>query len=256
MCLIKNISLHLVAIFALLLCKSSRLIFLFYLSGLKDFEEWLLFVEGCPENLFVSSHPSILFHRLAHTYPFYSYFILWLKEYTSRYDQWVQQTRPAKNDSNAKVQYRFSNQIQHSTGLSLFYLRAKQTFFTPGADYELNIPSDVLSPFHTGHFVSPHPDPIVFSDVAWQVHNMLKDSLDRFVLASYYNVGTNRALCGMIGGSVIALAGFVPPMAVNFANDRSRWLRLLALPGLWLGLTVLVASLNGVRFISIISMST
>ncbi|KAH9969576.1 hypothetical protein BC827DRAFT_1120189 [Russula dissimulans] len=193
--------------------------------GLKDFEEWLLFVEGCPENL---------------------YFILWLKEYAARYDQWVAQTRPVKNDLNSKAQYRFSNQIQHSTGLTLFYLRAKQTFFTPGAEYELNIPSDVLSPFHTGHFVSPHPDPIVFSDVAWQVHNMLKDSLDRFVLASYYNVGTNRAICGMIGGTVIALVGFVPPIAVNFASDAARWLRLLALPGLWLGLTVLIASLNGV----------
>jgi hypothetical protein len=79
---------------------------------------------------------------------------------------------------------------------------------------------------------------------------MLKESLDRFVLASYYNVGTNRALCGMIGGTVIALAGFVPPMAVNFATDSLRWLRLLALPGLWFGLTVLVASLHGVGFIS------
>jgi len=196
-----------------------------FLRWASHFEEWLLFIEGCPENL---------------------YFILWLKEYASRYDQWVAQTRSVKNDSNSKEQYRFSNQIQHSTGLTLFYLRAKQTFFTPGAEYELNIPSDLLSPFHTGHFVSPHPDPIVFSDVAWQVHNMLKDSLDRFVLASYYNVGTNRALCGMIGGTVIALAGFVPPMAVNLAGDRERWLRLLALPGLWLGLTILVASLNGV----------
>ncbi|KAH9980292.1 hypothetical protein BGW80DRAFT_1434906 [Lactifluus volemus] len=193
--------------------------------GLKDFEEWLLFVEGCPENL---------------------YFLLWLKEYAVRYDQWVAQTRPAKTDVNPKEQYRFSNQVQHSTTLTLFYLRAKQTFFTPGAEYELNIPSDLLSPFHTGHFVSPHPDPIVFSEVAWQVHNMLKESLDRFVLASYYNVGTNRALCGMIGGTVIALAGFVPPMAVNFATDSLRWLRLLALPGLWFGLTVLVASLHGV----------
>jgi hypothetical protein len=181
---------------------------------------------------------------------FYSYFILWLKEYASRYDQWVAQTRSAKSESNFNEQYRFSNQIQHSTGLTLFYLRAKQTFFTPGGDYELNIPSDVLSPFHTGHFVSPHPDPIVFSDVAWQVHNMLKDSLDRFVLASYYNVGTNRALCGMIGGTVISLAGFVPPIAVNFASGRARWLRLLAFPGLWLGLTILIASLNGVRSIS------
>ncbi len=195
-------------------------------------------------------------HFLLHLLTLYSYFILWLKEYASRYDQWVTQTRSAKNESNSKEQFRFSNQIQHSTGLTLFYLRAKQTFFTPGADYELNIPSDVLSPFHTGHFVSPHPDPIVFSDVAWQVHNMLKDSLDRFVLASYYNVGTNRALCGMIGGTFISLAGFVPPIAVNFANGRARWLRLLAFPGLWLGLTILIASLNGVRSISIHLMTT
>lgn len=193
--------------------------------GLKDFEEWLLFVEGCPENL---------------------YFLLWLKEYATRYDQWVAQTRPAKTDANSKEQYRFSNQVQHSTSLTLFYLRAKQTFFTPGAEYELNIPSDVLSPFHTGHFVSPHPDPIVFREVAWQVHDMLKESLDRFVLASYYNVGTNRALCGIIGGMVIALAGFVPPAAVNLADHHARWLRLLALPGLWLGLTVIVASMHGV----------
>ncbi|KAI9443198.1 hypothetical protein H4582DRAFT_1808584 [Lactarius indigo] len=193
--------------------------------GLKDFEEWLLFVEGCPENL---------------------YFLLWLKEYAARYDQWMAQTRPAKSDANSKEQYRFSNQVQHSTSLTLFYLRAKQTFFTPGAEYELNIPSDVLSPFHTGHFVSPHPDPIVFRDVAWQVHDMLKESLDRFVLASYHNVGTSRALCGIIGGTVISLAGFVPPVAINLADQHARWLRLLALPGLWLGLTVIVASVHGV----------
>jgi hypothetical protein len=245
MCSIGNTFHHLVVISAL----HDSLMFLYPL-GLKDFEEWLLFVEGCPENLSVPRYASILYLASTHSC-LHSYFILWLKEYTSRYDQWVAQTRPVKDDSNSKEQYRFSNQIQHSTALTLFYLRAKQTFFTPGADFELNIPSEVLSPFHTGHFVSPHPDPIVFSDVAWQVNNMLKDSLDRFVLASYYNVGTNRALCGMIGGTVIALAGFVPPIAVNFADDRSRWLRLLALPGLWLGLTILIASLNGVRLISI-----
>ena len=239
-CSIGNIYLHLV--FTSVCSFSGHKWSFLLLSGLKDFEEWLLFVEGCPENLSVCSSHSHL-PRLR----FSSYFILWLKEYASRYDQWVAQTRSAKSESSLKEQYRFSNQIQHSTGLTLFYLRAKQTFFTPGADYELNIPSDVLSPFHTGHFVSPHPDPIVFSDVAWQVHNMLKESLDRFVLASYYNVGTNRALCGMIGGTVISLAGFVPPIAVNFANGRARWLRLLAFPGLWLGLTILIASLNGVR---------
>ncbi len=159
------------------------------------------------------------------------------------------QTRPSKSDANAKELFRFSNQVQHSTSLTLFYLRAKQTFFTPGGEYELNIPSDVLSPFHTGHFVSPHPDPIVFRDVAWQVHDMLKESLDRFVLASYHNVGSNRAICGITGGTFISLAGFVPAIAVNLAKHHARWLRLLALPGLWLGLTVLVASMHGVRFV-------
>ena len=213
--------------------------------GLKDFEEWLLFVEGCPENLFVSTFRLLLSNNSSFIR---SYFLLWLKEYAARYDQWVAQTRPAKSDANSKEQYRFSNQVQHSTSLTLFYLRAKQTFFTPGAEYELNIPSDVLSPFHTGLFVSPHPDPIVFREVAWRVHDMLKESLDRFVLASYHNVGTNRALCGIIGGTVIALAGFVPPVAVNLVDKHVRWLRLLALPGLWLGLTILVASLHGVRF--------
>ncbi|KAK7690104.1 hypothetical protein QCA50_006751 [Cerrena zonata] len=40
--------------------------------GLKDFEEWLLFVEHTPE---------------------YLYFILWLREYTARYSAWKQQVK-------------------------------------------------------------------------------------------------------------------------------------------------------------------
>ncbi|KAG1762750.1 hypothetical protein EDD22DRAFT_541656, partial [Suillus occidentalis] len=39
--------------------------------GLKDFEEYLLYVEQSPENL---------------------YFLLWLKEYTTRYHIWSQRT--------------------------------------------------------------------------------------------------------------------------------------------------------------------
>lgn len=34
--------------------------------------------------------------------------------------------------------------------LSMFYMRAKVTFLTPAAPYELDVESDVLSPFHTG----------------------------------------------------------------------------------------------------------
>lgn len=91
------------------------------------------------------------------------------------------------------------------------YLRAKKTFFTPAADYELNVPSDILAPFHTPHFACPHPDPIVFAEVAWEVHGMLKESLDRFVIAAYNNVGTRRAICGIAGGITFALLGSVAP---------------------------------------------
>ena len=145
--------------------------------------------------------------------------------------------------------------------LALFYSRAKQTFFTPNSPYELDLPSDILGPFHTPSLssvslnnfsastgaLSPHPDPAVFAEVEEKVRSMLQESLDRFAMSTVTNVGTARATCGTIGGTVIALAGFLPPIAENFALSRNRWLRLLAFPGLWLGLTIVLASLHGVR---------
>jgi hypothetical protein len=192
---------------------------------------------------------------------FSRYFILWLKEYAVRYNRWASTARPPKptEQFSSAEHYRFFTEALPSTQLARFYLRAKQTFLTPGTEFELNVPSEVLSPFHTGHFVSPHPDPIVFAELAWEVHRMLKESLDRFVIAQYNNVGTGRAVCGMIGGTVIALAGSVAPMVVNFMHGYARWLRLLALPGLWLGLTVLISSLHGVGNIfnfSVLSIGT
>lgn len=127
----------------------------------------------------------------------------------------------------------------------MFYARAKQTFFTPNSDFELNVPADVLAPFHISNG-SPHPDPAVFTEVACEARAMLKESLHRFVIAAYTNVGTQRVMCGIVAGILISLAGGVPPIAVNFAEGESRWLRLAALPGLWLGLTILIASLHGV----------
>jgi hypothetical protein len=192
-----------------------------------------------------------------------SYFILWLKEYTTRYDQWMTSTRPFPRPSSSRPdKYRIPNppgwpKTNHS--LAIFYARAKQTFFTPNSIYELNLPSEILGPFHTspppetdfttvpplGAF-SPHPDPAVFNEVAYEIRLMLEESLERFVKATFNNVGTNRALCGLVGGIVIVLLGSIPPMTVNFLSGRDRWLRVLAFPGLWLGLTVVLASLNGV----------
>ena len=135
-----------------------------------------------------------------------------------------------------------------SPSLALFYARAKQTFFTPNrlSPYELNVSSDILAPFHTSDLGSSHPDPTVFAEVAIEVQKMLEQSLDRMVIAAYGNMGTNRTLCGIVGGCCMTLLGCIPPLVVNFLNRRSRWLRLLAIPGMWLGLTFLLTSLHGV----------
>ncbi|KAF4577152.1 hypothetical protein EYR36_005139 [Pleurotus pulmonarius] len=188
--------------------------------GLKDFEEWLLYVELCPENL---------------------YFVLWLREYTIRYEHWVRTCKTHRESSD----YRVSWPLESSSQLAMFYARAKQTFFTANSDYELNVPSDILTPFHLQNG-SLHPDPAVFGEVSAEVHKMLQESLDRFVLAAYNNVGNNRVLCGMIAGVIFTLIGGLPPLAANFALGASRWLRLIAIPGIWLGLTVFLAAFYGV----------
>jgi len=75
---------------------------------------------------------------------------------------------------------------------------------------------------------------------------MLAESLDHMVTAAYSNMGSNRTLCGIIGGLSMTLIGCIPPLVVNFVNGRDRWLRLLAIPGMWLGLTFALTSLHGV----------
>ncbi|KAJ6559255.1 hypothetical protein DFH09DRAFT_1162379 [Mycena vulgaris] len=189
--------------------------------GLKDFEEWLLYYEDSVENL---------------------YFILWLKEYTIKHKQWV--VRSAYERSNAG-DYRMDWPLHSSSQLAMFYARAKQTFFTPNAAYELNLPSVAFAPFHASNS-SPHPDPVIFTDIAIATRKMLDESLGRFVTAQFSNAGSNRVLCGMIAGVLFCLLAGLTPIAENFAHGQSRWLRIVSFPGLWFGLTVLLASLNGV----------
>ncbi|KAG6379375.1 hypothetical protein JVT61DRAFT_11839 [Boletus reticuloceps] len=221
--------------------------------GLKDFEEYLLYVEHAPENL---------------------YFILWLEDYTARYHAWVQREKMSlvnKKDKMASKSQRlnFSVPPTPDPSLAMFYLRAKQTFFTPNGEYELNIPSDVLAPFHCNphphalhthpqhpgrsslwHSQSVHPDPAVFAEVTSEARCMLHESLKRFIRAASTNVGSQRATCGIAGGCFFTFVTGVLPLVLT----TGRWnlgphgylIRLVALPGLWFGLTVLVASLQGI----------
>ncbi|KAF8073792.1 hypothetical protein FPV67DRAFT_1560135 [Lyophyllum atratum] len=168
-------------------------------------KEWLLYVESCPENL---------------------YFTLWLKEYTAKYHQWA---GACKAQRQMAGQYRDQLPAPSSSHLAMFYARAKQTFFMPNSTYELDLPSDVLAPFHTSDLCQ-HPDPIIFHEVSRETQRMLEQCLERFVSAQLNNVGTNRVLCGMIAGTFFCLLGAIPPIVVSFTHGHSRWSRLAAFP--------------------------
>lgn len=171
-----------------------------------------------------------------------SYFILWLREYTIKYRQWQVITAARRREA---PQYLGVWPSDNSTQLAMFYARAKQTFLTPNANHELNLPSDILAPFHASNG-SPHPDPAVFNHVAVEVQKMLNESLQRFVSAQFNNVGNRRVLCGIVAGIVCCLFGALFPLLYTIILGNSRWIRLTALPGLWLGITLLLTSLNGI----------
>lgn len=173
----------------------------------------------------------------------FRYFTLWLKEYRQRHAEWMEQTR-LQHELNNNQDFRVWAP-QHSPSLALFYARAKQTFFTPNSPYELNLPSTLLAVFHAPN-ASPHPDPALFTDVAIETWRLLDESLRRFVSAQFNNVGNSRVMCGIVAGTVFSLAGFIPPITVNLTKSQSRWSRILAFPGLFVGLTIMIAALNGI----------
>ncbi|EIW81406.1 hypothetical protein CONPUDRAFT_144195 [Coniophora puteana RWD-64-598 SS2] len=207
--------------------------------GLKDFEEYLIFVEQAPENL---------------------YFILWLQDYTARHATWGQRAQVARPAGG--------NTLPPDSSLALFYARAKQTFFTPNAAFELDVPSDILAPFHAPSFRSNspgnrvrsyslqwqaqvvHPDPSIFNDLEAEVRLKLEQSLSEFIRAASTNVGSTRAACGITAGITFLLLAGLVPLVLETGNwtmgPHSRLMRLVSLPGIWLGLTILIASLHGV----------
>lgn len=183
----------------------------------------------------------VIFISLLNICALFSYFTLWLREYKQRYKQWKSQTAFQQKGHDSPPNWT----LQYSSQLAMFYARAKHTFFTPGSGYELNLSSSLLAPFHQPD-MPPYPDPDMFKAVAAETFQTLEESLRRFVLAQFNNAGNNRVLCGVIAGIFFSLLGTLPPIAYNFASGGPRWMRLSALPGLWLGLTILLTSLNGI----------
>ncbi|KAF8743897.1 hypothetical protein AX14_013956 [Amanita brunnescens Koide BX004] len=190
--------------------------------GLKDFEEWLLYVEMNAENL---------------------YFLLWLKEYTLLYNRWALQIR---DERVAAAMEGVPLTMCSSTHLAMFYARAKETFLSRGCRYHLCLPSHYLAPFQNLSAHDSHPDPEAFTQVAIETRNKLEHSLQRFVSAQLHNVGNKRAICGTISGSLLFLIGAVPMIAATVKEGDSRWLRLALFPAIWLSTTVIISALHGI----------
>ena len=170
------------------------------------------------------------------------YFILWLREYKTRYTTWRRQSKPSSpircsSNPDARTYRSQSAPPPPNPALTQFYLRAKETFLTPFAPYALPVPLDVLAPFYSsidapgyrppehllgvpGQNIPPPPYPEVFEEVEERVVSMLSDSLDRFVVATFHNVGMPRAYCGCAGGTVIGLTGRWVPASLRRACEH------------------------------------
>ncbi|CAE6415018.1 unnamed protein product [Rhizoctonia solani] len=196
----------------------------------KDFEEYLLFVEHSPENL---------------------YFIQWYRDYVKAYNAWIQTQTP------------------HSAPLAISWSRAKQTFFADDAHFKLNLSRESLEglPNSTEPTQQPppissvsmsqepsqgrpagqsYPNPIALAKVKSEVEDMLRESLNRFVCGSCGNSGRARGLFGIALGVITLAIGLAPVLVSVLQGRGGRALRVAAIPVFWLGAWITIMSLHGV----------
>jgi len=92
---------------------------------------------------------------------------------------------------------------------------------------------------------SPHPHPCAFDRVESEARAILSQSLQAFVKASFANVSSYRAICGIIAGTIISLVFGILPLLLVIFLTTSRWCRWVAWPGLAVGSTIFISSCHG-----------
>ncbi|KZV81331.1 hypothetical protein EXIGLDRAFT_779856 [Exidia glandulosa HHB12029] len=182
--------------------------------GLKEFEEYLLFVEHSAENL---------------------YFWFWLKKYEETY---------SRLGSNGEMENRHDIERE----LRESYACARATFLVQGAPLELNLSADTLdvlpeTPIPADDKEAP-VQPAEFAAARQQVTDMLQHSLHAFVGAHSRNAGRNRGLFAIVVGLIVCAVGLAPILLSFYRHGR--FVAFAALPCLWLGVGTLVAGLHGV----------
>ena len=171
-------------------------------SGLKDFEEWLLFVEQNAETM---------------------YFVLWLREYNARYTYWMNITRAfsstipqirtspppdslprpgpaAPSPSSMQEQNKcFPRQTLLAHSIYLPTSSALGPFHTPSLCSEsLNGPSKC--DFSMSSYTLPPPHhPVVLNEAEETARSIPEEYLDRIAASLIANIRTARATYGLVG---------------------------------------------------------
>ncbi|KAG8869266.1 hypothetical protein FRC20_001845 [Serendipita sp. 405] len=264
--------------------------------GRKEFEDFLYFKEYSVENLYfyiwfnqyqaewtqwakrvqkegrsIDSNGTLLAHTNTNT-----------SEDQTHEDEQDEKKKKKKSGSNenstrnGRVSSSSLDDAQPDRHLAMSYLRAKQTFFTPGSRWELNLPQKTLQlllhPPEGQRHPGPrsHPHPSAFASVRFDVENYLNASLSRFIVQNGGNAGRQRGAFAVIVGLLAIGLGLLPiiltslpytpsgpnnPINNNHPNATmspphrpwsTRLERLSSIPPLWLGFATLIAGLHGV----------
>ncbi|KAH7341117.1 hypothetical protein B0J17DRAFT_654280 [Rhizoctonia solani] len=234
--------------------------------SLREFEEYLLYVERTVENL---------------------YFCLWLKQYTQTYRDWERrQPQPSDADFGTPSTSTFRRPADRNRTRSInvplanSFQRAKRLFFDASSQYELNVTEDMIDPIREWvkppkkrtpgskkskrveaweecpepeperdseiqevSFVHPHPDS--FQRVLTEIEGTLRQSLTRFFQLSFTNSGRSHDKLGYSVWFIYIMAS-VAASASLIINHRHRALRLVVTPMLLLAWTVGLSTYNGI----------
>ncbi|KAF8710424.1 hypothetical protein RHS03_01773, partial [Rhizoctonia solani] len=235
--------------------------------SLREFEEYLLYVERSVENL---------------------YFCLWLKQYTQTYRDWErrQPVHPSDSDfgnPSSSIFKRPTDRDRDRTQsinvpLANSFQHAKSLFFDASSQYELNVTEDMIDPIrqwvkppkkstpgkkarrreawedspetepdttgvHEVSFVHPHPD--AFQRVLTEIEGTLRQSLTRFFQLSFTNSGRSHDKLGY-GVWFVYIMATLATSILLIINHKHRALRLVVIPMLLVAWTVGLSTYNGV----------
>ncbi|KAG9086182.1 hypothetical protein FRC06_003236 [Ceratobasidium sp. 370] len=229
--------------------------------SLREFEEYLLYVERSAENL---------------------YFSLWLKQYTDEYNDWVESQAIDIDHRPSSSRHRPSPDPEPTapnSSLAHSFQRARELFFDNASQYELNVTDEMIDPVR--HLVRPprtgparrrreaweddgddepqnealavskdvfatmYPRPRDLDRIKCEVEGLLRQSLTRFLQLAFTNAGRSHDKIAYSVWGVYLVAAIAASVSI-IVGGKPRALRLVVVPLLLIGWSVLFASLNGI----------